>query len=248
MNLLPARAALAVNVPQPFGVVGGGTNTFSYAIHGDPGDGTLGTIDPATGLYTAPAALPPAKQQPIVVVATDQMTGATMDSEIYILSPLELVCDVIQQGLGLLEGRVYVYNQKISKPTDDGLFVAVGILSCKTFGVSNNFDPANNAEILSANMQAQLSIDVISRSTEALDRKEEVVLALNSTYARQQQELNSFKIAQLPSNFVNLSEIDGSAIPYRFNLTCAIQYMVQKTNPIPVYDTFLDADVVDVNP
>jgi hypothetical protein len=67
-----------------------------------------------------------------------------------------------------------------------------------------------------------------------------VLLALGSIYAEQQQELNSFKIGQIPSGFMNLSEIDGSAIPYRFNIVCTIQYFVQKTNPVGYFDTFQD--------
>lgn len=237
MNILPARAALAVNVPQPFGAVGGSGN-YSFALVSG-----AGTIDPVSGLYTAPAVAPSPDDDPIVVEVTDAVTGATDEATVFVGTALDLLCDVIQQGLGLQDGRVRVYNQKLPKPSDDGLFVAVSVLACKAFGNTRSYDPANNAEIQSTNFLAQLSIDIISRSSEALDRKEEVLMALSSTYAEQSQEQNSFKIAQLPTGFVNLSDIDGSAIPYRFNIAVGIQYFVQKISPVAFYDTFQDAAV-----
>jgi hypothetical protein len=98
-------------------------------------------------------------------------------------------------------------------------------------------------------MYAQLQVDIISRDTEARDRKEEVILALNSNYARTQQAANSFNIGALPpgAQFVNLSEQDGAAIPYRFSIPVAIQYFFTKTTAVASFGTF-QTPQVNTNP
>jgi hypothetical protein len=92
---------------------------------------------------------------------------------------------------------------------------------------------------------ATLSIDIISRSNEALLRKEEILLALNSQYAESQQELNSFFIGTLPAGgqFVNLSYVDGAAIPYRYNISINIQYFVTTLKASPYYTDFQDPEI-----
>ncbi len=70
-----------------------------------------------------------------------------------------------------------------------------------------------------------------------------MILALNSVYAEQQQELNSFRIFPLSQSFVNLSELEGAAIPYRFTISINMQYAVVKTKSVPYYDTFSAATV-----
>jgi hypothetical protein len=94
-------------------------------------------------------------------------------------------------------------------------------------------------------MLATLSIDIISRSTQALLRKEEVLMALNSNYSEYQQEANSFYIGRLPvgAQFVNLSQIDGAAIPYRFNISINMQYFSRRIKPVDYFDEFSEVAV-----
>lgn len=155
-----------------------------------------------------------------------------VDSRFY----LKHVCDIIQTELGLEEGFVFLYNQKINKPTVDGLFVSVGVLTPRVFGSKSEFDNGIESQVLY--MSSILSVDIMSRDTSALDRKEEVVMALGSNYAQGIQEKYSFKIGRLPTQFVNLSEIDGAAIPFRFNLSPQIQYSVRKSKAVDYYDDF----------
>jgi len=166
--------------------------------------------------------------------------GAIASSQIMVGTPLLLFCDIIQKELGLANGRVYLWDQKIMQPTDSGLYVAVSVLSCKPFANTNSFNGATGDAIQSVNMYALLQVDIISRGPEARDRKEEVILALESNYAQSQQEGNSFYIGKLPpgSQFVNLSNQDGAAIPYRFNISVALQYFFVKTKAVPYYDDF----------
>jgi hypothetical protein len=179
------------------------------------------------------------------IQATDSLSNIAT-SQILIGNALLLLCDIIQNQMGLANGRVYVWDQKIFQPTDSGLYIAVAIISCKPFSNVNTFNGSNSSSYQWVNNYAQVQIDVISRDTEARDRKEEVLMALASTYSQTQQEANSFLIGRLPpgSQFVNLSNIDGSAIPYRFNISVGMQFIVPKTVNIGSIDSFSTPQIV----
>lgn len=240
LQLLYNSLAVAPNVPIPFSAAGG---TTPYSFNVLPG-GAGGTIDPVTGLYTAP----PTYGSDTVQVADS--LGNTAIARVNIDPAILLVCDIIQNQMGLGPNQVYLYNQKINIPTDSLLYIAVGVVSCKPFGNSNapsDFSGSSLDSGQSTNFQATLSLDVFSRDLEALNRKEELIMALYSNYSQQQQELNGFYIARLPMNFLNLSEIDGAAILYRFNISVNIQYQVTKTTAAEYYNTFTMPPTVDTD-
>ena len=99
-------------------------------------------------------------------------------------------------------------------------------------------------ERLSSVVNARITIEAISRSLEAQERKEEILLALKSTYSQQQQEFNSMRIFNMPTNFVNISQIDGAAIPYRFSILVGLQYLISKTKVVPYFDNFSTSQVL----
>lgn len=214
----------------------GGVSPYNYQVLPR---GIGGTINSTTGLYTAPNLT----GQDVIVV-TDAL-GATASLPVMVGTPLDLLCDIIQKEMNLDQGQVYLWDQKINIPTDSRLYVAVGVLSCKPF--SNNVRTKDSMSGLDAgqyaNFLSTVSIDILSRGPEARLRKEEVILALNSIYAQSQQEINSFYVAKLTTAFVNLSQIDGAAIPYQFNLSVNMQYCFTKTKAVPYYDQFLPASV-----
>lgn len=231
--LKATHTAVAPGITSSFGA-SGGTGPYVYSVLAG---GAGGTINSSTGIYTAPAVAPtdPAKSYDVITV-TDSLS-ATAFLSILVGSPLQLVCEIIQNEMSLANGRVYLWDQKINQPKDSGLFVAVSVLQTKPFGITTKFD-SSGTPIQSVNIAATLSIDVISRSQEALNRKEEVLFALNGFYSQRQQEANGFYIAKLSTSFVNLSNLDGDAIPYRFNISVVIQYFSSKTKAVDYFDDF----------
>lgn len=240
--LTQSKTALGAGLTASFLAVGG-TAPYVYSVRQNP-QGAGGTINSTTGIYTAPPVInggaygKPDELYDTVVVRDN--VGAQAISSIFVGSPLLLFCEIIQRELNLKPGRVYLWDQKIMQPTDSGLYVAISVLSCKPFANTNQIDPATGDSIQSVNMLAQLQIDIISRDTEARDRKEDVLLAIGSTYAQQQQQGNSFLIGKLPpgSQFVNLSSPDGAAIPYRFSIAVAIQYFYTKAKSADYFDNY----------
>lgn len=229
LAIIQSVSALAPSLSIPFGATGG---TAPYAWSVLPG-GAGGSIDTSTGQYTSPSGT----GTDIIQVMDAALATATYD--INIGTPLELVCDIIQSQMGLSQGQVYLYNQKINIPTDSRLYVAVGVLSCKPFGNRPRYTSGSGlTAVQSINMSAQLSIDILSRGPAARDQKEQVLLALSSPYAQSQMELNSFYIAPISSAFVNISEVEAAAIPYRFNISVGLQYFSTLNTATPYFDTF----------
>lgn len=222
----------------------GGISPYAYSVL--PG-GAGGSIDSSTGAYTAPSQM---GSSPLTLFDTIQVTdnvGAIATSKILIGNPLLLFCDILQSELGLEQGRVYLWDQKIMQPSDAGLYVAVSAPFCKPFGNTNrpNGTAFGFTADQSVNMLATLDVDIISRDSSARDRKEEVVLAFNSQYAQSQQEINSFYIGKLPpgTRFTNLSMVDGAAIPYRYRISVNLQYLFKKSKATPYFDTFQPVQV-----
>jgi hypothetical protein len=223
----------------------GGTEPYVYSMV--PG-GAGGTVDASTGLYTAPAApsLDINEFYDTVLVTDDDANTAT--AQILVGTPIQLFCEILQRELGLANGRVYEWDQKIPQPKDSGLYIAVSVLREKGFANSGSFDSSNNYNQF-CNVMAVLGIDLISRGPIARDLRERALMAFASIYAEQQMEKNSFLIGRLPpgSQFVNLSNPDGSAIPYRFHIDLNMQYVVTRTQSVDYFSTFV-SPTVTTNP
>lgn len=226
----------------------GGTEPYVYSV---VAGGAGGTIDPDTGEYTAPATVnfDPAKSFDTIQVTDDDLNTAT--GAILIATPFGLVAEIIQREMDIDPDHIYYWDQKIFQPKDSDLYVALSIERCKPLANVNTYfggtedDDTTSDSRQGLSMQATIGIDIISRSMEAFYRKEEVLLALNSNYARFQQSANGFQIAQLPANgtFLNLSVLDGAAIPYRFHFSINILYVFKKTTSVPYFDNFEEPEV-----
>jgi len=213
----------------------GGTAPYVYSVLPD---GAGGTINSSTGKYNSPASLPDSVQNTYDTIQVIDATMATATLQILIGSPLILFCDILQKQLGLANDHIYLWDQKLIEPKDYTLYVAVSVLTSKIFGNTNSFDSNTNQSVQSVNMIDTLQIDAISRGPQARDKRANILMALNSQYAEQQQEFNSFYIGKVPTSFINLSQIDGAAIPYRFQISVALQYFVKLRQNVEYYDTF----------
>lgn len=225
--------AVAPAVSTYFGA-SGGTAPYVFSILPN---GAGGSINPSTGKYTAPNILNNDPELQSDNVQVTDAAGAVATLKITVMSPILLVCDIIRQEMELTNDQCYLYDQKINIPKDSRLYIAVGVLQPRPFGNSTKLQ-SDGTVVQSVNMRVLLSIEILSRSTDALNRKEEILLALKSIYAQQQMTANTFFIAPLTTSFVALNEIDGPAIPYRFNLSVNMQYFVKKIKPVPYFDTF----------
>lgn len=243
MSLTVKQSAYAVAPLVPASFAGsGGAAPYLYEI---VAGGAGGTINPATGVFTAPSSWSLNPAQRFTTVRVTDYDGAIATARILVGSPLMLLCDIVQRELGLADGRVYLWDQKIMQPTDAGLYVAVAMVSANPIGSSNRFNGDTNKSEQFVTMQGVVDIDLISRDASARDRKEALILAFDSDYSRQMQDANSFYIGKLSTRFQNLSEVDGGAIPYRYKATVKIQYVYTKNQEAQYFDTFTTQGTVE---
>ena len=83
-----------------------------------------------------------------------------------------------------------------------------------------------------------------SKNREAIERKEEVLMALTSFYSREQQELNSVKIFRT-GNILDLSFIEAASAMHRFRIPVIMSNIKEKRKASPYYDKFRNEGLIE---
>jgi len=247
MTLLPSRAAITANVPFPLSFQGG-TPPYTFSLLPSGAGGSVVQTSGNAARYTAPSTTNDDPynhpEKSFDTIQVQDSLGATATLKTFVGTVPMLVADIIQTEMNLANEQVYLWDQKITIPKDSRLYVAIAEMSSKPFANNSTLDSDGNA-IQTINVKTVLSIDILSRGVSARDRKEEILMALGSQYAESQMALNSFYVGKLPTAFLNLSEKDGAAIPYRFNITVNLQFSKLKSKAVPYFDTFESVQVTD---
>lgn len=160
-----------------------------------------------------------------------------------------LIAGLLRGFMGLAKDQVVVYNQKWKIPPDKRLYIAVSSLGpVKQYGatVETRNSPDNTAllEDVAVASREMLGIDIYSSSQEAVQRKEEVMMAFASTAAQQLCEKWALKLARIPLTFVDASEGEGAARLNRYHLAFAVLRTRTKTSTIEFYNTFPKPELV----
>lgn len=159
---------------------------------------------------------------------------------------LNLIVGLIRSYMGLTANQVVIANQSWKIPADKRLYISVGFLAIKPFAPMLRYEPTPEglAEIQTINSQETLSINVMSFSQEAVDRKDEVILAFGSTAGQKLCEANSMKLGRLPVGFVPISQLEGTAIPNRFNVTINVLVAREQSRLVEFYNQFPEPALV----
>ena len=227
LTIAGTKTALLPGLTASF-MASNGTAPYAYSVV--PG-GAGGTID-QNGNYTAPPKLGSSPRQYYdQIQVTD---GAQSTASVYILvgTPWMLVGEIIVSALYLPLDRLWFWNQKQDMPMDDRIFIAISIPIQKPYS-SGSFPSGNpvgqggpGADQVTkyCAVAATLDLHIYSRGTDALNRLPEVFMALSGPYSQQQQDANGFYLAKLPHNAVDVSDVDGDAIPYHYVVSVDMIY------------------------
>lgn len=164
----------------------------------------------------------------------------------------EVFVDVIRDFMGLSQGSVWIRDQNRKLPPDNGLYIIVGMVDSRPYSgkseMETRYTTGANPEpyqiqVTSTQVRENIQIDILSRSNQAILRKNDVYLALNSFASKQSQEKYAYKIARIPTNFVNTSAAEGGSNINRFTMTvpCLVWYeheRVMQPNDGLYYDQF----------
>ena len=158
-------------------------------------------------------------------------------------STQSILCGLFRAYMDLATEQVVVYNQKWLIPSDDRLYICVSAVGPqKTYGATVETelteDRTGLEETVAVNTQEAIGVDVYSSSQDAVDRKEELLMALSSTAAQQLAEKYALRIAQVPLTFADLSGLEGTARLNRFHLSFIVLRTRSKTKVIESFDKF----------
>jgi hypothetical protein len=159
------------------------------------------------------------------------------------LSPLDIICKVLREYMDL-PGRVVKYNQGYQPPKDANEYVVVSADPATVIGRKAEFNPDTNTETDSVSMIGRYNIDISSRNANALDRKEEVVMALESLFALREYEANNIRV-WIAGNILDLSAIEGASVLARYRIPIAVSYAKEKTIPAEYFDKFRKTKILE---
>ncbi len=167
---------------------------------------------------------------------------------------IKVVAALIQDQMDLPEDRVLLYNQKFDIPSIPGVFVSLSILGDKPFGASSEFtsegtgEDAKLIELQGVNVQEIYSIMIYSQNSQARVRRHEVLFALNGVPSQQAQERYNFKIGNLPTDLLDVSEVDGSSRLNRYNLTFRALVSYSRRRSVEYFKDFTGSPEIIINP
>ena len=153
---------------------------------------------------------------------------------------ITILAGIIERELDLQEkGRVFIYNQKYTIPSDPGLFIDIAFDRSRPFGSSlryRNDDQGRLVEEQYQCAQETYTVNLFSKNEEALRRSHEVIFALHGTYAQQQAEKYSFKFGFIPTNFVDVSAAEAAARLNRYSLTFNVLRSYSRNRVVEYFD------------
>lgn len=151
------------------------------------------------------------------------------------------LCQLIETQMALKPGRVWIYDQKVNIPVDDGLFANVACLRSKPFGSALDYetDATTDAliEVQSQNTQETYRVLLWSKDSSARQRKHELTFVMHSTLAQQMQEQFAFRIGYI-APVQDISHVDGAARLNRYSLTFNLTRAYTRRKSIEYFDSF----------
>lgn len=135
------------------------------------------------------------------------------------LSTLDVLKLIIDKEMNMPENRVWAYNSDVDLPKDNDLFIILFLKEQIPFANNTKYVSTTDGmeEHQTINIREEITISLVSRSTQARTRAYEVLLALNSLYSRQIQAKNKIHISIL-GNFYDASWLEATSMLNRWDL------------------------------
>ena len=153
--------------------------------------------------------------------------------------PIDVLRNIIVEELTLYEERVMIWNNKSKIPSDERLFISLEQAATKVFSNIAIVESRDDGyyEVQTLTVLENYNIDIMSRNLDAMQRKEEIPMALRSNYSQNKQVANGIMISKIAS-LTNISGVEASAQLFRFQCVVTLQASYTKEKVIEYYETF----------
>ena len=154
------------------------------------------------------------------------------------------LCNIIKNEMELAEGRIVIFSGSYNAPYDSEIFVIISQGNSKIIASKNEFDESTNEEVKTVTLYTNFTVEITSKNESAIERKEEIIMALTSQQALEIQEKESFKVFRI-GDILDLTFIEGASNLYRYQIPVAISHLKQKRTNVNYYDSFEKTEVID---
>lgn len=161
--------------------------------------------------------------------------------------PIIILRDIIKTQLSLTNDKIWLYNQDFKIPQTEGLFITLENVNSNNFSNNNRFVENDTQDGIdeqqTVNNSDEIAIELFSKNREAITKQNEVRMALNSYYAKEQQEKFQFKVAKINNPFQDVSLAEGTGMLTRFRLMVTVLSWDERTAAVAFYDSNFDAEI-----
>lgn len=159
--------------------------------------------------------------------------------------PIEIIRQLIVNELNIDDSRVIIYNQEFFLPSDNSLFIALEAPVGQVYSSRIEYELNESSEyeeIKHVNAIESINVIFMSRNNEAFIRRYELIAALNSTYSKELQQQNDFKIFSI-SDPQDASSVEEPARLMRFDIEIKVDSSYQFKKQVSYYDTLQNVEL-----
>lgn len=155
------------------------------------------------------------------------------------MSSLDIIKQILVNQMGIDKSRVWAYNSNIDLPQDSNLFIILHYGERTPISNTIRYKTTQNGlnEVQSMNVAENVIVSVMSKNNDARDKAPEVVMAMNSTFARQQQAENKMHISIL-GDVLDNSFLEATSRINRFDVQLRVFVSFDKIKAVDYYDKF----------
>lgn len=154
-------------------------------------------------------------------------------------SSLDIIKQILDEEMEMPENRVWAYNANVNIPKDSNLFIILSLGDRTPYSNNIKYNNTENGveEVQTMNVNEEVYISLLSRSTQARDRAHEVLMALNSTFSQNIQEKNKMHISTI-GQVTDRSFLEATSMINRFDVKCRVFRAYSKIKSVNYYDKF----------
>lgn len=154
----------------------------------------------------------------------------------------ELLAGIIATDTGIDPSRIVLYNQNYTAPSDSGIYIIIATEGFTRLGLINDYDPDTDEEVKTVYGITRINVEITSKSRAALERKEEILMAIISTHAQQVCEEYKIRISQA-GDILDLTLIEGASALHRYRIPVVIFSAKEKRSAITPIEKFRQMEV-----